>query len=72
MRRGTDFSDIKEWFLNGIFTILWLFGRFIRAIFIAVGRLLADVAKNVYGRVIMILGAIALIYIVSLFLGFFK
>lgn len=72
MRRDNWIEATIKWIFEGILTILWLFWKLVRTIFALLGKLATDVAKNVYGKIVMVLGAIAFGYIILLFSGLLK
>lgn len=70
MNRGTDIlNDVVVPIVSFFVALVW---KPINFIFKFLFKLLTDVAKNVYGKIVVALGALVFGYMVLLFSGFVK
>lgn len=70
MRDENKFIGFLKWLLQGVLVLLWLIWKLITGVFNFFKKLVIDVAKNIYGRVVIGLGAIGLAVLASYFLHF--
>lgn len=73
MRYDFEKRDVAGWILNGIFVFVWLFvWKPISILFSFLHKLIVDVAKSVYGKIVAILGATIFALLLTYFSGFLK